>query len=235
MFVTHHAAAQYVHRIRPDMSRECARAHLIREVVRAESTGQRTELGHPIWSLCSRPRCRTPGARPWRRRRTRSSPRRGGRVPGCPQGTTSTGGRTGCGSARASGGGGAGGDELGPRRVRGGHRLARGRRCGVLVGNAATVTWTPEARAAWISGMRERGLCDCGSPARQERTTCAECAAVRSQKQKDRRVTYAVASLCETGCKRFSGTFSRCPECRRKQAERDARGYKTRKAPEPSK
>ena len=51
MFVTHHAAAQYVHRIRPDMSRECARAHLIREVVRAESTGERTEIGHPIWRI----------------------------------------------------------------------------------------------------------------------------------------------------------------------------------------
>lgn len=51
MYITHHAAAQYARRIRPDMTRECARAYLIAAVVRAESTGERTDLGHQIWRI----------------------------------------------------------------------------------------------------------------------------------------------------------------------------------------
>lgn len=51
MYVTQHAAAQFVERIMPGWSREQARAHLIVAVCSAESTGERTEIGHPIWRI----------------------------------------------------------------------------------------------------------------------------------------------------------------------------------------
>lgn len=51
MYVTQHAAAQFVRRIRPDMAREDARRHLIRAVRSAAPTGERTPGGQAVWRI----------------------------------------------------------------------------------------------------------------------------------------------------------------------------------------